>query len=144
MWDTFYTPRKASKEANGFPWELGCFYWGKRHRAISGGADLCTQSPPQLSCSWREQTGLVLLWKENDSAEAFPPPCSGWPGKQRGAGRLTGCQNCPASNGTPRVSGFASWLSAVAFHGRALVSRKQGITEPPGTAVSKEPRTAAG
>jgi len=55
-WDMFYTPGKASEEANGFPWELDCFSWGEEGASdLSGGADLCsrvavpcTRSPWQL------------------------------------------------------------------------------------------------
>jgi len=61
----------------------------KRERVISreeqifAPGSLCRAR--EVHGSWREQTGSGLSWKENDSAEVFPPPFSGRPGKRRGA-----------------------------------------------------------
>lgn len=55
---------------------------------------LCVQSP-QLSCSWEEQTGSALLWKENDSAEVFPPPFSGGRSGREGQGGSQGVKTAP-------------------------------------------------
>lgn len=66
---------------------------------------LCMQSP-QLSCSWGEQTGSALLWKENDSAEVFPPPFSGGRRSTEERGGSQGDQTAY----TKEESGIVGWI----------------------------------
>lgn len=67
----------------------------------------CMQSP-QLSCSWEEQTGSALLWKENDSAEVFPPPFSGGRGRGEEQGGSQGVTTAPPLH--KQESGIVGWI----------------------------------
>lgn len=60
-WDVVYTPRKASKEADGFPRELGCFSWGQ------GGREGSIRGPllPGCCAMHAKSTAVLQLERAN-------------------------------------------------------------------------------